>query len=186
MLHAEARDPSHGITKSHARSLTTQISYFLRHEYNIGLSGPGKDVVVTISTGQSALACLFYGVVAADGIYSAASTMSTPSDLVRQFRDGPGRLLICSEDMQELVKSAARTLELPEKNILVLRSCPEITLQTMDGSLKCEFNKSLLWRPITEPSELENSVICIIYSSGTTGLPKGTYIELFMRCLTGC
>ncbi|KAG9951452.1 hypothetical protein KCU85_g2753, partial [Aureobasidium melanogenum] len=50
-LYAEASDPTKVITKSRARVLTRQIAHFLRHEYGIGQSGPGKDVVAVVSTG---------------------------------------------------------------------------------------------------------------------------------------
>jgi 4-coumarate--CoA ligase len=32
----------------------------------------------------------------------------------------------------------------------------------------------LAWQKITDPHDLENSLVILIYSSGTTGLPKGT------------
>jgi 4-coumarate--CoA ligase len=31
----------------------------------------------------------------------------------------------------------------------------------------------LPWQKITNPHDLENSLVILIYSSGTTGLPKG-------------
>lgn len=130
-------------------------------------------MVVTISTGQSALGCIFYAVLAADGIYSAASPSSTVSDLTRQIKDGPGRIVVCSEDVKAVALSAARNCGLPAKNVLVLKSYPESQLVSADGTAKCDFKGSLDWRRITNPKELEESKVCIMYSSGTTGLPKG-------------
>lgn len=34
-------------------------------------------------------------------------------------------------------------------------------------------NDELPWPKTTDPHELENSLIAMLYSSGTTGLPKG-------------
>jgi long-subunit acyl-CoA synthetase (AMP-forming) len=34
-------------------------------------------------------------------------------------------------------------------------------------------NGKLEWERITNKDELENSLICLLYSSGTTGIPKG-------------
>lgn len=128
---------------------------------------------MAVSTGQSVLPCLFFGVIAADGIYSAASHASTVEDLTRQIRDGPGKVLVCSKDLKQLAVSAAKSTGLPERNVLVLESYPEVKLESADGSLVCDFKGSLSWRQVTDPKELEKSKVCLLYSSGTTGLPKG-------------
>ncbi|KAH0150745.1 acetyl-CoA synthetase-like protein, partial [Aureobasidium melanogenum] len=176
-LYTEASDPTKVITKSRARVLTRQIAYFLRHQYGIGHSGPGKDVVAVISTGQHALPCLFFGVIAAEGVYSAASSTATVEELVRQVRDGDAKVIVCSADVRHLAQAAAEIVGLLERNVLILDSAPDIRLESTDGSVRCGFDQQLDWRRITSPQELETSKICMLYSSGTTGLPKGVLIS---------
>ncbi len=130
---------------------------------------------MVVSSGQSALPCLFYGVIAAGGIYSAGSPMNTPSDLARQLRDGPGKVLVCSKDAVEGAVKAAEEAGLSQRHVLVLESHPEIKLYSVDGAVACDFRGKLDWRVVTDPEELEKSKICILYSSGTTGLPKGKF-----------
>lgn len=173
VVHADARDPSKALTKAQARALTKQFAHFLRSEYGIGKSGPAEDVVVVVSDGQYALPCLFYGVIAADGVYSAASPMNTASDLARQLRDGPGKVIVCSKDSLTAALNAAELAGLSKRHVLILESTPEIKLYSADGATACDFRHKLGWRVITSMHELENSRICILYSSGTTGLPKG-------------
>lgn len=181
-VHAEAHDPSHVITKARARALTRQFAHFLRHSYGIGGSGPGRDIVVCVSSGQSALPCLFWGVIAAEGIYSAASSAGTPADIARQIRDGPGELLVCAEDLAPLGAAAAEAAGIPKRNLLLLRSYPRVELRSADGALACDFRHELEWPRLTDPNELENRAVCILYSSGTTGLPKG---NMLLRIYTG-
>jgi len=53
------------------------------------------------------------------------------------------------------------------------------SLKSVDGSGKdfvageAKHNELLNWEVITDRNVLENRVICLLYSSGTTGVPKG-------------
>ncbi|KAI3393292.1 hypothetical protein diail_4474 [Diaporthe ilicicola] len=182
-IHAEAEDPTKSIlTKSQARLLTKQLAHFLRTQYDIGKVGSGRDIVLTVSSGQSRLPCLFFGVIAAGGVYAAASPSSSAAGLATLAREaGPARLLICSEDTRDTAISAAEQAGISKSHVLVLASWPEVSLQSADGSIRCDFTskeKVLDWKTVTDPAELANTPICLIYSSGTTsGAPKGVLLS---------
>ncbi|KOS22457.1 putative acyl-coenzyme A synthetase [Escovopsis weberi] len=176
-LSAEAQYPEKHLTTADVCALTRQFAYFLRHRYAIGSAGHGKDVVVAVSTGQSVLPAAFYGVVAAGAIYSSASYAATESELTRQVEDGPAKLIICSKDRRDLAERAARGAGLPDRNVLILESHPKIRLYSADDSVECDFRGSLDWKRITDAEELRKSKICLVYSSGTTGLPKGVLLS---------
>ncbi|KKY39794.1 putative 4-coumarateligase [Diaporthe ampelina] len=182
-IHAEAEDPTNStLTKSQARLLTTQVAHFLRTRYDIGSAGPGGDVVLTVSSGQSRLPCVFFGVAAAGGIYAAASPSSTPAALARLAREaGPAKVLVCSRESRETAVSAAHEAGIPLARVLVLTSYPEFTLQSADGGARCDANPRdgvLQWTAVTDPEVLARTPVCLIYSSGTTtGAPKGVLLS---------
>ena len=62
--------------------------------------------------------------------------------------------------------------------VLLMSEGKEWALQVIQGEGRLgpnliDENNKLPWPKITDPNELENSLVILIYSSGTTGLPKG-------------
>ncbi|KAJ7915045.1 hypothetical protein B0H13DRAFT_2231986 [Mycena leptocephala] len=180
VLHAEAANPSNGITKTQARILTRRIACTLRTRFGIGQHGSGKDIVVVMSTGQFLLPILFYGILAAGGVVSFASSSFRPEELATQMQPGSAKLCISCPMSVDTLLSAARLCDFPLHHCLVLDSWqPQRLLRVLTGSsLQSIIGESELdWPRITNQEELENSLICLLYSSGTTGMPKGVKVS---------
>ncbi|KAJ6625617.1 hypothetical protein B0H10DRAFT_2161841 [Mycena sp. CBHHK59/15] len=157
VVHAEAANPSNGITKALARTLTRRIADTLRYSYGIGQHGPGKDIVV------------------AGGVASLASPSFKAEELARQIKQGSAKLCIACPISQSILSEAAHLSGLSPNLCLVLdSSSPWRLYMASDPAARNMVGKSELeWERITDKDELENSLICLLYSSGTTGPPKG-------------
>lgn len=141
---------------------------------------------------------LFYGVIAAGGVYSAASPHSTVAELARQVTVGKSGLIVCSREFVGLCEEVAGQCGLGEGKVLVLESEEgkwglKATGTGVAGAGRSVISSGLLeWERITDPVKLKESLIVILWSSGTTGLPKGVMLshlnlvcETYLTSLSG-
>jgi len=148
-----------------------RIAYGLRHKYGIGANGPNKDVVTVISYGQILVPAVYFGVIAAGGVYSAASPSSTLAELQRQVDLGNSQVLICGSEHIDVSSKAARECGLPLSSVLLLDSTfQQWKLQSLERNISAMASQYLDWQRITDPKTLKDSLITILWSSGKFSL----------------
>lgn len=131
--------------------------------------------------GGSFAPILFYGIVAAGGVYTGASTDSTVDELVSQIRSAEASVLVCSAECQGLVSQAAKQCDLPAGKVLIADGSSPIrwtlvSAQTQEDILSP--TSAMLERPrLFDSNALAETTVCLLYSSGTTGKPKGVRIS---------
>jgi len=132
---------------------------------------------------------LSYGIIGSGGVFSAASAASTPSELSKQLQGAQSKILVTVEATKETAIKAAEEAGWGANGggrVLLMSEGKEWELKIIekDGKLGhnlIDENDQLPWQKITDPWELENSLVILIYSSGTTGLPKGKCIRDNLR-----
>jgi acyl-coenzyme A synthetase/AMP-(fatty) acid ligase len=196
LIHVDAENPSLALTKAQARSLTKRIAHALRTQYNVGPITPSKgtkgaqkkDYVTCISEGSYIVPTMFYGVVAAGGIFSSVTASATVEELERLIKLAPSELVICGPGTKDTTLAAAKNVGIPAKNVLVI-DVQNVALRRASDGKDILTKSELDWRKITNKKELENTPLCLIYSSGTTGLPKGvplSHMNMVAEAVLGC
>ncbi|KAI0420507.1 hypothetical protein F5X98DRAFT_332432 [Xylaria grammica] len=173
IMHADAAEPSYNLTKGSLLRLSKKAAHVFRHQYGVGANGPDKDVVFNISTGHFMIPIMFYAAIIAGGIFSSTSPAATPDELAYQLRQTDAKVVVCTPDVKDTALAAAEKVGLAPRNVLIYGGTKDLELrEAASGAIVPISNQELDWQRITDPVKLENSVICLLFSSGTTGLPK--------------
>ncbi|KAI1825521.1 acetyl-CoA synthetase-like protein [Xylaria intraflava] len=178
IIFADAAEPSYNLTKRRLRQLSQRLAHVLRHKYGIGANGPNKDVVSNISTGHFLIPVIFYATIMAGGIFSSSNPAATPDEYAFQLRQIDAKVVMCTPDVKGTALATAQKVGLAPGNVLTYDGTTDLELREADSGVGVPVSNSELdWRRITDPVELENSVICMLFSSGTTGLPKAMRVS---------
>lgn len=149
-----------------------------RNDYGIGQDGPNKDAVLLIATGHWQLPTIFFAAIAAGGVFSSSNPGSTPKELAGQVVQVDAKIIVCTEDTKSTALAAANLTGLPPSRVLVIGHGASFSLSFAATGKPLPLSPKLLnWTRITDPTALENSIICVLFSSGTTGTPKACLLS---------
>jgi acyl-coenzyme A synthetase/AMP-(fatty) acid ligase len=135
VLHVSAANDSHRITKAQLRQYAEEIAHGLRTKYGVGASGPYKDVVTVLASGQAFSPAIFFGIIAAGGVSSYATHSASPQELARQIKQGSSKLVIVSEDIKHVAIEAAKICDLAPERVVVFGSVPPWIVKSADGNI---------------------------------------------------
>lgn len=110
-----------------------------------------------------------YGIICAGGIFTGANPGYTASELKHQLGHSGAKYLLVDPQLLPVALETCKLANFSTKNVLTFTPAEGYT------SLAdlAKYNKELEWERVTEPKVLKEKTVIILYSSGTTGLPKG-------------
>lgn len=168
----EASSPDIFITKGKARKLTQQIGSSLR-ERGIGRD----DVVIHFVENQVMIAPTAFGILCAEAICATCAPTATAFELARQINLSNPKIMICSNQTRKVTEEALAQSTVSRRPELLMMDSPNLDIKNPRTGRSILTSNLLEWKPITDPVELADRTSLLIYSSGTTGLPKGVRLS---------
>ncbi|THV49115.1 hypothetical protein BGAL_0211g00100 [Botrytis galanthina] len=174
----DAANPSNLLTHSDFRLYSQRLAAGLIKN---GLQ-PG-DRVLLFSSNNLFFPVIIMGIIIAGGIFTGANPGFVERELAYQLSDCEAKFLLCGKESLEIGIKAAGKAGLGRENIFVFGDVGKESYEGKDEMKGIrswwellegeEVGRKFQWKEDFDPKE---TVCCLNYSSGTTGVPKGVMI----------
>lgn len=133
------------------------------------------DVLGVFSPNSIDIPAIMYGVAWAGGVVSPANPTYTVEELAFQLKDSEAKALVTQVPLLPIAREAAKKVGLPEDRIIVMGDLYDPDMRVKHFTSILNISQTARFRK--EKVDPKKDLAYLVYSSGTTGLPKGVMLS---------
>ncbi|OQV03335.1 AMP-binding enzyme domain-containing protein [Cladophialophora immunda] len=169
IIYRDGDDPDRRYTFNGVRLAATVFGEGLRHHFD----WQKGDVLAIYAANDVDFAPVIFGVFYAGGIVCPANSAYTSDELSYQLRNSGAKALVTTTDLLPKATVAAKQSGIPEDRILILGSLESSSFRHW-FNIHRDSGSPRISRCKLNP---DTDLAFLVYSSGTTGLPKGVMLS---------
>ncbi|KIW88198.1 uncharacterized protein Z519_11309 [Cladophialophora bantiana CBS 173.52] len=134
------------------------------------------DCICVHSFNDLYYSCVFLAAVGAGLTWTGTNPGYTNYELQHHLKASKTKLVIAQPDLYDGILAAAKSCNIPEENVLKFDSLSQEDFSSISWKILLQ-NGAQDWVRFEDKSVAESTTACILFSSGTTGLPKAACLS---------